>query len=76
MSLLFGCMYILRFNTMRMPHKAIQWAQVCFLVFTLPTETYDYLGLGNSERAVQPILECLDPSGYSSGMAGMVSAGQ
>ncbi|KAF6749021.1 hypothetical protein DFP72DRAFT_553419 [Ephemerocybe angulata] len=27
MSLLFGCMYILRFNTMRMPHKAIQWAQ-------------------------------------------------
>ncbi|KAJ2917469.1 hypothetical protein MD484_g2902, partial [Candolleomyces efflorescens] len=26
LSLLFGCMYILRFNTMRLPHKAIQWA--------------------------------------------------
>lgn len=28
MNLMFGCMYILRFNTMRAPHKAVQWARV------------------------------------------------
>jgi hypothetical protein len=28
LSLIFGCLYILRFNTMRAPHKAIKWAQV------------------------------------------------
>lgn len=27
MNLMFGCMYILRFNTMRAPHKAVQWAR-------------------------------------------------
>jgi hypothetical protein len=31
-------MYILRFNTMRMPHKAIQWAQVCFFSPSHPSQ--------------------------------------
>ena len=28
LSLVFGCLYIVRFNTMRAPHKAINWAEV------------------------------------------------
>jgi hypothetical protein len=28
MSLLFGCIYIIRFGTMRKPHKAAEWAAV------------------------------------------------
>lgn len=29
-SLLFGCMYIIRFGTMRKPYKAAEWALVSF----------------------------------------------
>ena len=28
MSLIFGCLYVIRFETMRRPHKAMQWAKV------------------------------------------------
>ncbi len=31
MSLLYGCMYSIRFYDMRKPHKAAQWAQVMSL---------------------------------------------
>jgi len=35
MSLLYGCMYIIRFGTMRKTHKAAEWAAVsgCFLLY-------------------------------------------
>ena len=31
-SLTFGCMYILRFSTMKSMHKASRWAEVCIII--------------------------------------------
>jgi hypothetical protein len=29
MSLLFGCVYVIRFGTMKRTHQALTWAEVC-----------------------------------------------
>ncbi len=61
MSLIFGCVYILRFSTMRTMRKAAKWAEVGFLF--APTErdqdTISLYRAGGTEVHIRYLLECL-----------------
>jgi len=71
MSLLYGCMYIVRFGTIRHPHKAAAWAEVscagCSMyipVLIIPT--------GRSEVYNIHLVECLGSPRNASNLARLV----
>ena len=61
MSLLYGCMYIIRFGTMRKTHKAAEWAAVRTPVFfQIPELTRP--NSGGTENQNNNFMECLGAS--------------
>ncbi len=58
MSLIFGCIYILRFSAMRTMRKAAKWAEVRFLKLNC-WNTVSCYHIGSTEVHVGYLLECV-----------------
>lgn len=80
MSLLYGCMYVIRFGTMQKTYKGAEWAYVCAFAFiycvymNLSSLPDDYLGGRQTSNC--NFLECLGDACYACYMAGMVRLAQ
>jgi len=70
MSLLYGCIYIIRFGTMRKTYKAAEWAQVRVSAI-LPTGS-DRGPIGIPKNAHWHRVECLDSPRHARNMACVV----
>ena len=57
-SLIFGCIYILRFSAMRTMRKAAKWAEVCFLPLNRGN-TIPCCHIGSTEVHIRYLLERL-----------------
>lgn len=77
MSLLYGCMYIVRFGTMQKTYKGAEWAYVCVLILILLLVCEAHIiyfmnYLGGRQTTHCNLLECLGNARYACHMAGMV----
>lgn len=70
-SLSFGCIYILRFGTMRSMSKASQWAEVPLLRCNLRPRT-DLACSGSAENENVYLVECLGASCNANNLVSMV----
>ena len=73
MSLLFSCIYIIRFGMMRSTCRAAEWAHVSCYSQKCDYSILLHIFLGSSEDNDKQFLECLGVSSDASNMACMVS---
>ena len=72
-SLLYGCIYIIRFGTMRSTCRAAEWAHVSCYSKKCDYRILLHIFLGSPEDDDRHFLECLGVSSDASNMACMVS---
>lgn len=61
MALLFGCMYVVRFGSMKRTHQALSWAEVCF-GFLINWPPLRVSRSGNKEDQYINMVECVGTS--------------
>lgn len=70
MSLAFGCLFIIRFGTMRSMHRASTWAEVSPIKLRVYTSLISTTG-GAEDADINPV-ECVGPAGNPLGMVSLV----
>ncbi|KAK7459515.1 hypothetical protein VKT23_009498 [Stygiomarasmius scandens] len=73
MSLSYGCMYIVRFGTMRSMYRASRWAEVRLVLSHLPAFKFQTTDISNSlsgspKNQNPPLVEHLDPPRHASSL--------
>ena len=72
MSLSFGCIYIIRFGTMRSMHKATRWAEVGGVEISLFLPQILFRFIGSSKNYDLYSMERVGAAGYAGCLAGLV----
>jgi hypothetical protein len=73
MSLLYGCIYIIRFGTMRKTHKAAEWAAVSISVVCKSQANFVIQPSGGSEDKNENLVECMGAACDALNMAVLVN---